>query len=229
MSHMAQHGKLIVIEGTDGSGKATQSKLLLERMQKEGIDAVLIDFPQYGKYSAGFVEKLLQGEYGTIHDVDPYQASLFYAMDRFDASFQIRKWLDEGKVVLCDRYTSANMMHQSRLPDMEMIKTYLGWLKTIEWGILKIPVPDLVLFLDVPPKLSMSMTISRSEQDKNRKMDILEKDERYIADSYERAKKIAELEQWRVIACVENEKIMDKNAIADTIWERVSEYLKIDN
>ena len=107
-----QTGKFIVIDGTDGSGKATQTELLVKRLAQAGYEVVMADFPQYGQKSAGLVEHYLNGKYGTALDVGPYRASIFYAADRYDASFQIRQWLKEGKIVISNRYVTANMAHQ---------------------------------------------------------------------------------------------------------------------
>ena len=105
-------GKFIVIDGTDGSGKATQTKLLVKKLRKEKYKVKLADFPQYNKKSAGLVEEYLSGKYGTEKNVGPYVASIFYACDRYDASFKIRKWLKEGNIVISNRYVTANMGHQ---------------------------------------------------------------------------------------------------------------------
>src|SRR3990172_11995897 len=105
-------GKLIVIDGTDGSGKATQTKLLIKRLKKEGSKTAALEFPQYGAKSAGLIENYLAGLYGTADEVGPYRASVFYAVDRYDASQKIRRWLTEGRVVVADRYVTANMGHQ---------------------------------------------------------------------------------------------------------------------
>jgi len=105
-------GKLIVIDGGDGSGKGTQFNLLLERLQKMDLDVQVKDFPQYGKKSAGAVEEYLNGVYGSPEDVGPYRASIFFAVDRYDASFEMREWLNSGAIVLCNRYVTANLGHQ---------------------------------------------------------------------------------------------------------------------
>ena len=97
-------GRLIVIEGTDGSGKATQMKILENKLKKNGHKVKTADFPQYGKPSSYFAEKYLRGEYGTASDVGPYAGSMFYALDRYDKSFEMRKWLEEGYIVICNRY-----------------------------------------------------------------------------------------------------------------------------
>src|SRR5680860_1733763 len=108
-------GKFIVIDGTDGSGKTTQLNLLKEKLESEGFDVKVADFPQYNTKSAGLVEEYLSGKYGGANDVDPYKASIFYAVDRFDASKQIYDWLASGKIVLANRYTSASLGHQGCL------------------------------------------------------------------------------------------------------------------
>jgi dTMP kinase len=110
---MTKAGRLIVIDGTDGSGKKTQIALLEKHLKEQGYEVEKIDFPQYGHKSAGLVEEYLNGDYGQANEVTPYQGSLFYALDRYAASFTMKKWLAEGKVVLCDRYVSANMGHQA--------------------------------------------------------------------------------------------------------------------
>ena len=127
-------GRFIVIDGLDGSGKGLQTKLLIERLKKEGHDIEMADFPQYGQPSASFVERYLRGEFGSAKEVSARQASLFYALDRYSASFQIRKWLDSGKIVISNRYTSANKGHQ------------LGKIKDIEEGkekVLKVLNEDI--------------------------------------------------------------------------------------
>ena len=106
-------GKFIVIEGTDGSGKSTQVNLLSDRFKKEKIKFETADFPQYDNFSGAFVAKYLRGEYGAADEVGPYRGSIFYAVDRYDKSFDIRKWMNEGKQVISNRYVSANMGHQT--------------------------------------------------------------------------------------------------------------------
>src|SRR4030042_567274 len=105
-------GKFIVLEGLDGSGKSTQSKLLVKRLKQEGHEVEIIDFPRHGEKPAWLVDKYLRGEYGTVKEVGPYRASIFYACDRYDAGFQIRNWLKEEKIVIADRYLASNIGHQ---------------------------------------------------------------------------------------------------------------------
>src|SRR3989344_2493977 len=134
---MRRKGKLIVIDGTDGSGKKTQTQLLLERLQNAGYPALSVSFPQYGKKSAGLVEEYLGGRYGQPDEISPYAASLFYALDRFDLSAEIRAALDAGKIVITDRYVTANAGHQGgKLKNLSERKKFLAWLYDTEYRVL---------------------------------------------------------------------------------------------
>ena len=126
---------LIVIDGTDGSGKETQSKRLLQHLEEEGFPATYADFPQHGQKSAGMVDNYLNGKYGTSNEVDPKIASVFYALDRYDASFAIRKNLDGGKIGVCNRYVPSNMGHQGgKIGDKGKRRDYLEWLEEFEYS-----------------------------------------------------------------------------------------------
>lgn len=155
-SSKQKRGKLIVIDGIDGSGKATQVKLLAKRLKKEGVKIKTIDFPRYGKNFFGtLIGEFLSGKYGDFIAVAPHIASTLYAGDRFESSKQIRKWLDEGYTVLADRYVSANQIHQGgKIADRAERKVFLEWLDKMEHGVFMIPRPDLVIYLDVPFEVS---------------------------------------------------------------------------
>ena len=174
-------GKLIVFEGTDGSGKATQSKLLFERLQREGIDCRKLNFPRYGEKSAALVELYLGGAFGTHpDDVNAYAASAFYAVDRF-ASFQ-RHWKAEyeaGKLILADRYTTSNALYQMVKLPREQWDDYLAWLRDFEYGKLEIPAPDLVIYLDMPVEVSQRLLSNRYAGDEQKK-DMHEGNIRYL-------------------------------------------------
>src|SRR3989338_3808567 len=127
-------GKFIVIDGTDGSGKGTQTDLILKRLQTAGHITEKADFPQYGQKSAGLVEEYLNGKYGKQKEVGPHRASIFFAIDRFDASFKIKKWLDENKIVISNRYVTANMGHQGgSIHDDKERQEYFQWLHDLEY------------------------------------------------------------------------------------------------
>jgi len=117
----------IVLDGTDGSGKTTQATLLVERLRKEGHMVETADFPQYEQWSAAFAERYLRGEFGSALEVGAKRSSLFYALDRYAASFQIRSWLKEGKIVISNRYVSANKGHQLGKLRAEERKEFLAW------------------------------------------------------------------------------------------------------
>jgi len=139
---------------TDGSGKATQTNLLVDRLRQSGYQVEVADFPRYGKKSAALVEDYLNGKFGSPKEVGPYRASIFYAIDRYDASFEIKKWLEQGKIVICNRYVSANMGHQAgKIENKEERDKFLNWLEDLEFNIFNIPKPDVVIFLYVPPEI----------------------------------------------------------------------------
>lgn len=164
-------GKLIVFEGTDGSGKATQSKLLFERLQREGIDCRKLNFPRYGEKSAALVELYLGGAFGTHpSDVNAYAASTFYSVDRY-ASYKQDwgKYYEAGGLLIADRYTTSNAVHQAgKLPDGEREK-YLDWLFGFEYGLLGLPEPSLVFYLDVPTELTEKMMREREQATNTRR------------------------------------------------------------
>ena len=158
-------GKLIVFEGTDGSGKATQARLLCKYLEREEIPYQEIDFPRYGKPSAAMVQEYLDGNLGkSPGDVNAYAASMFYAMDRY-ASYK-QDWggfYEAGGLIVADRYTTSNAVHQaSKLPESER-KAYLDWLFDLEYRLLALPRPDLVIYLDMPTEITGRMMRKREE------------------------------------------------------------------
>lgn len=195
-------GKLIVLEGTDGSGKATQARFLCKSLEERGISWRKIDFPRYGKPSAAMVQEYLDGKLGSHPgDVNAYAASMFYAMDRY-ASFK-QDWGDfytAGGVVVADRYTTSNAVHQaSKLPVGER-EAYLNWLFDLEYRLLELPKPDLVIYLDMPTEISQRM-MRRREEVTGTHADIHEQDVEYLRQCRENAGQVARLCGWIVISC----------------------------
>ncbi|MBI2097808.1 MAG: deoxynucleoside kinase [Candidatus Vogelbacteria bacterium] len=153
---MTKRGKLIVIDGIDGSGKATQVKLLAEKLRQLKIRVKTIDFPRYyDNFFGRLIGEYLSGAYGDFIKTDPRVASVLYAADRFESSQQIRKWLADDLIVIADRYVSANQIHQGgKISDKKERRNFMQWLEAMEYGIFQIPKPDLVIFLDVPYEVS---------------------------------------------------------------------------
>jgi len=195
-------GAFIVIEGTDGSGKTEQTKRLVARLEATGRKVHTADFPQYGSPSAIFVEKYLRGEYGDLKDIDAYKASLFYALDRFDASFTIRKCLSEGMTVVSNRYVSANMGHQAgKIHDPLERKKFLSWLKNLEYEICGIPKPDMTFLLYIPPEKGQEFVAQKAarEYTQGKSHDIHEADINHLRDAAEAYLEVANQEGWKVV------------------------------
>ncbi len=199
-------GKLIVFEGTDGSGKATQTALLCQYLQKENIPFRKVDFPRYGQPSAAMVQEYLDGKLGKRpEDVNAYAASMFYAMDRY-ASYK-QDWgefYQQGGLIVADRYTTSNAVHQaSKLAKGEQEK-FLSWLFQLEYELLGLPKPDLVLYLDMPIEITERMMRQR-ESDTGTHADIHEQDEGYLRCCRENAKAVVQACGWTVVDCARHE------------------------
>ncbi len=218
-------GKFIVIDGTDGSGKATQTKLLVDRLEKEGYSVKTIDFPQYETKSASMVENyLLLGKYGTADEVGPYKASIFYACDRYDASFKIRKWLDEGNIVIADRYVGSNMAHQGgKIEDKSEREKYFEWNYDLEFRIFNIPKPDINFILHVKAEISQRLAKERESSDKR---DIHESDINHLKKAEETYLELStEYNEFQLIECVEDEKLLSIEDIQEKLYQKVKEII----
>ena len=219
-------GKLIVFEGTDGSGKATQARLLCQRLEREGIPYQEIDCPRYGKPSAAMVQEYLDGNLGKKPgDVNAYAASLFFSMDRY-ASYK-QDWGDfyeAGGLIVADRYTTSNAVHQaSKLPESER-KAYLDWLFDLEYRLLGLPKPDLVIYLDMPTEITEQM-MRRREQTTGTHADIHEQDETYLKNCRANAKEIVKACGWSVVDCAEDEKPRTPEDIHAQVYQLVKKLL----
>ena len=223
-------GKFIVIDGTDGSGKTTQLQLLVGKLQAEGYNVEIADFPQYNTKSAGMVEEYLSGKYGSADDVSPYAASLFYAVDRFDASFQIREWLKQGKIVVSNRYISSNFAHQGGKIDNALErKLFFNWLSEIEYKIFNIPKPDLYLILHVDAEISQKLAQERQREDwKGKTKDIHEDSLHHLKKAEKAYLDIAQnLPDFRLIKCTRNGEIMSREDIHYLIWLYTNRILNV--
>lgn len=223
-------GFFIVLEGTDGSGKTVQFKLLLGKLKKDGYKYQTVDFPQYGQPSAYFVEQYLTGKYGGWHEVGPYRASLFYALDRYEVSTKIKKALNKGKIVLANRYFGSNLGHQgAKINNRQERKRFFKWIYNLEYNILGIPKPDINLFLHVPANISYRLVAKKGKREylKGKKRDIHEKDIQHLKQaerSYLQAIKLFP-KDFVVIECAPERKLISIDAIAKKVWEVVKKRL----
>lgn len=222
-------GKLVVIDGTDGSGKGTHTGLLVERLIQDGYgkNVQLTDFPRYGHQSAYFVEKYLRGEYGTQKKVGPRPASLFYALDRFDASFEIKQWLNEGKIVISNRYVSSNMAHQAgQIRNALERQRCVEWIKALEYDLLDIPRPDVNILLYVTPEMGQKLVGRKNARayTKGKKRDIHEADIEHLRRASKGYLEVAKEEGWKIISCMKGkDELRDKHEVHEEIYAYLKE------
>lgn len=209
-------GSLIVIEGLDGSGKATQSNLLAASLAERGIKVRKVSFPNYDSPSSALVKMYLAGEFGDKPtDVNAYAASSFYAVDRF-ASYK-KDWAADyaGGVIVADRYTTSNAIHQcSKLP-RDQWDAYLDWLFHFEYQMLGIPAPAVVIYLHVDPEVSQRLMRERYHGADKR--DIHEKDVAYLRHCQEAAEYCAKKLGWKTVECCKNGEMRSVGAIQEEI------------
>lgn len=222
-------GKLFVIEGTDGSGKQTQVEKLQERFEKERIDYRKISFPNYSSSTSTLVKMYLEGEFGeNAQEISPYVASTFFAVDRYGTyQKELKDYYEDGGVIIADRYTTANMVHQAgKIKDDLEREKFLDWLFDLEFNIYKLPKPTKAFFLNMPPKYALKLIENRANKITNeQKKDIHERDENHIINSYEEACKIVNKYNWYDVKCVENEKIRSIEEIHEEIFTEIIKYL----
>lgn len=216
-------GKLIVIEGLDGSGKGTQAQLLFDTLAKQGRKVKKISFPVYSSDSSALVKMYLAGQFGSRPgDVNAYAASSFYAVDRF-ASFKADwgKEYNDDYIIIADRYTTSNGVHQcSKLDESQWVE-YMDWLYDFEYRKMGIPSPDCVIYLDMSPEVSQKLLSGRYQGDESKK-DIHEKDTDYLAKSRMAARFCAEHDRWTVIRCDDGENPFSIEEIARQVLGTVS-------
>ncbi|TAK03954.1 hypothetical protein EPO34_02230 [Patescibacteria group bacterium] len=218
--------RFIVIDGTDGAGKKTQTELLIARMEREGLPVHAVSFPRYGNPSAYFVEKFLRGGYGAAADNMGKRASLFYAMDRFDAAPEIRNALGEGKHVVTDRYVASNMGHQgSFMTDLAQRDAYFAWNDELEHGILGIPRPDLNVVLHVPAEIAIGLKRQAGGKDGKSGLDIVESDIEYLRAGERCYLDIAaRFPRFRLVECMDGDRLRSREEIHELVWKTVSEF-----
>ena len=220
-------GKLIVIEGTDGSGKSTQFRLLTEHLQSAGTQFKKIVFPRYSEESSALIRMYLGGQFGgSPADVSAYAASTFYGVDRY-ASYKMDwgRYYEEGGLVLSDRYTTSNAVHQTSKEPPEKQADFLNWLYDFEYDKLGLPCPDLVIYLDVPTDFTEKLLRSR-EQSTNTKADIHEQDTAYLATCRQIGRLAAKHYGWKIIDCVRDGQMRTMEDIHNEIYSLVTAVLE---
>ena len=225
-------GCLITIEAGDGSGKATQTRALYNRLRSEGYKVMQVAYPDYESDSSALVKMYLGGAFGQqADDVSAYGASVFFAVDRY-ASFQM-KWkeaYEKGTIILADRYTTSNMVHQAvKLTDIQEREDFLAWLWDFEFGRLQLPVPDRVIYLDMPPEISDRLINSRAAKDSSRKKDIHEKDTIYLHHCHRAYNEVAEKYGWVKISCAQHGNLRTVQDIHEDVYQAVKEILRDEN
>lgn len=200
-------GKLIVIEGVDGSGKQTQTERLYQRLKEEGYPVMKVSYPRYDKPSSAMVRLYLEGAFGSDPDaISPYIASTFYAADRY-ASYKedYETFYQDGGIVLADRYTTSNMVHQAgKIADKEARQAFMDWLFDYEFDKMGLPVPDQVFFLNIPPSVNMQLMAGRANKITGEaEKDIHEKSAAHLKHAYANALELIDRYHWTEIRCMD--------------------------
>ncbi|MBM3272420.1 thymidylate kinase [Candidatus Kaiserbacteria bacterium] len=223
-------GSLIVIDGSDGSGKATQTALLVERLRAEGKEVQTLDFPQYQDNLIGkLIGECIAGEHGDFRHSDPYVASVLYAVDRFEAKQRLESWLAEGTTVVLDRYVSANQIHQGgKVADDNKRAEFLQWLDRLEYGVFGLPQPDTTIYLYMPTELSVGLLKDKRAKDKKSsylaggKQDTLELDIAYLEHAQMAAAWLMQHQGgWHKVECAPEGVIRSREDIADEVYDLV--------
>ncbi len=228
---MDKAGQLIVIDGSDGSGKATQTALLVERLRALGTAAETLDFPRYKENLVGaLIGECIAGEHGDFLHSDPYVASTLYAADRYESKRRIEEWLAQGAVVVLDRWVSANQIHQGgKIVEDGNRTRFLEWLDRLEYGVFGLPRADLTLYLQMPVELSVGLLKEKRSAEKKRsyldggKQDTVELDIAYLEHAQMSAEWLMAREKgWHKIACAPEGVIRSREDIADEVFSIVS-------
>ncbi len=226
-------GKLIVIDGTDGSGKATQVALLSKRLVKEGYKVKNVDFPEYYKNFFGkFIGHCLSEQYYNWVNIHPKIASIAYAADRWESSEEVKKWLDKGYIILANRYVSSNQIHQGgKIKNAAKRQAFIEWLDEMEYKVFKIPRPDVVLYLSLSMpfinKLIKERNKNQSRAYLGKKKDIVEGDKEYMSNSIKSALWLAKTQKnYMQINCAPKNVLRTREDIHEEVYKNVLKVLK---
>ncbi len=230
---MAKKGKLIVIDGTDSSGKATQTELLIKHLKKDGRKVKIVDFPDYySNFFGKFIGHCLSEQYYNFVKIHPKIASVLFAADRFESKDKIKKWLAEGNIVIANRYASANQIHQGgKIANTKKRESFLSWLAEMEYEVFKIPKPDVVFYLSVPTSIVLKLIRERNKNSKRgylgKKKDVHEKDVNFLINSRKTALWLAKTQKgWIKIECTKDGALDTRENIHQEIYEKIKKVLK---
>lgn len=230
---MAGRGKLIVIDGTDGSGKTTQANLLMKHLRRDGRKTKFVHFPQYEyNFFGKFIAHCLSEQYYKWVHVHPKIASVVYAADRWESKPKIEKWLKEGYIVVMDRYISSNQIHQGgKISNVKKREAFLEWLAEMEYEVFKIPVPDLTVYLSLPIEMVLKLIKDRDYKGAraylHSKKDVHEKDKNFLKNSIKSALWLAKTQKnWLKIECMEGGELRSFSDIHNELYEKTKKIIK---
>ena len=224
---MLNKGKIIVIEGTDGSGKATQTELLAKRWTEEDINYKTVSFPNYESPSSSLVKMYLNGEFGEkAESINAYAASSFFAVDRW-ATWEkdYKEYYKQGGIILADRYTPSNLIHQAgKIKDEQEREKFINWVYEYEYKLLKLPEPDVVIFLNMPTEYAYKIMKERENKITHKEQkDIHERDIYYLEKSYKNAIELAKKYNWQIVDCIKEDKIKTREEIHKEVYQILRE------
>ncbi len=234
MANKKQKGKLIVIDGTDGSGKATQTDFLIKHLKKDGYKVKVIDFPRYyDNFFGAFLGHCLSEQYYNFLNVHPKIASIPFATDRWQSKKEMDDWLQKGYIVIANRYVSANQIHQGgKITNTKKRNNFIKWLNEMEYDVFKIPKPDITFYLSLPIEIVMQLLKKRESSQMKRKYlkknkDVHEKDKNFMANSIKSALWLAKTQKnWEKINCAEKGEILSREIIHEMIYAKVKKVIK---
>jgi len=233
MAKIHYQGKLIVIDGTDGSGKSTQIALLAKKLISEGKKVKVVDFPEYyNNFFGAFIGHCLSEQYYKFINIHPKIASVLYAADRWESSEKIKNWLKKGYIILANRYVSANQIHQGgKIKNTTKRAAFIKWLEKMEYKVFKIPRPDRVFYLSVPMNIILKLIKERNKKSlrsyTGKRKDIVEGNIPYLTNSNKTALWLSKTQKgWVKIDCVKNGKLDVPLNIHKIIYEKVKKIIK---
>ena len=223
--------KFIVIEGTDGCGKQTQTELLAENLRNAGRNVIIQSFPNYNSASSGPVKLYLDGKLcERATDFDAYKASVLFIVDRLCTITKLEKELDENDIVIFDRYVESNLIyHAPKIASAHERNKFIKWDLATEYEVLGLPKPTMVFFLNMPPEMSYQLAHARGELKTGGAQDIHEKDAEYLTRCWHCGLQLANNQGWTVVDCAIDGQIRTREDIADEIYGHVDSYLKACN